>query len=277
MSGIDLHSHTTASDGSLTPTELIILAAKINLQALAVTDHDTVDGLADASIAAEELGIELVPGIELAVEYSSGRFHMLGYFIDPESAILNDRLKLLKYNRVMRNEQMIEKLQTLGFDITMSDVIRESGGGQIGRPHMAAAIVRKRMAATSAEAFDKYLKDGALAHIPKDKITIFEGIELIHSAGGKAVMAHPSSVNLEDEALQSELIHFKEMGLDGMECYYNLYSPARCEEYATMATTAKLLKTGGSDFHGSPKPKVFLGHVIGDQPAPYYVLELLRQ
>ncbi len=277
MPGIDMHAHTTASDGSLTPTELVTLASQIGLDALAVTDHDTVDGIAEAVEAAQHIGLELIPGIELAVEYTSGRFHMLGYDIDPSSKTLSDRLTLLKHNRLQRNVRIVEKLQSLGFDISMADVERESRGGQIGRPHLAAALVRKKLASSSAEAFETYLKDGALAHVPKDKISLQEGIDLIHSAGGKAVMAHPSSVKLDDSVLQSELFQFAEMGLDGMECCYNLYSPERCDEYAAMAANAGLLTTGGSDFHGDAKPKVFLGHVIGTDPAPYALLENLRQ
>src|SRR5207248_192670 len=148
---IDLHAHTTASDGSLTPTELIVLAAEEGLTAVAVTDHDTVDGLAEAAAAARQVRIELVPGIEIAVAYPSGRFHMLGYLIDYENGALTDRLRRLKENHANRNIRMIKRMQELGLPITIEDVAAESGGGQVGRPHMAMALVKKGVVSSVKE------------------------------------------------------------------------------------------------------------------------------
>lgn len=277
MQSIDLHAHTTASDGSLTPTELVVMAAEEGLTALAVTDHDTLDGLAEAEEAARQMRIEVVPGIELAVTYPSGRFHMLGYLIDRNDPDLNSRLILLKENRANRNLLMVEKLRALGFDITLDDVIAESGGGQIGRPHMAAALVKKGMASSRQDAFDRYLADGAAAHVPKDKITVEEGIALIHAAGGLAVMAHPSSLNLYDGQLAEELIRLRELGLDGVECYYSQHTPEQTDSLLDMARRAGLLATGGSDFHGDAKPLVRLGGVIGDMPAPDALLAAMKE
>src|SRR5438874_2275827 len=217
MQSIDLHAHTTASDGSLTPTELIVLAAEEGLTAIAVTDHDTVDGLPEAAEAARQMRIELVPGIELAVAYPSGRFHMLGYLIDYGNNTLTDRLLRLKENRANRNIRMLERMKELGLPITLEDVVAESGGGQVGRPHMAMALVKKRVVSSVKEAFDQYLADGAPAHIPKDKITVEEGIGLIHAARGLAVMAHSNSLNLDDAALAGELKRLRDLGLDGLE------------------------------------------------------------
>ena len=277
MPGIDLHAHTTASDGSLTPTELVALALEVGLHALAVTDHDTVDGLAEATDAANPTGIELVPGIELAVTYPSGRFHMLGYFIQPDNPTLCGRLQLLKDNRANRNIRIVEKLNALGIDITLEDIIAESGGGQVGRPHMAAALIKKGVVRSFQEAFDKYIADGALAHVPKDKISLEEGISLIHAAGGLAVMAHPSSLKLDDESLAAELPRLKELGLDGIECYYSQHEPERTIWLLEQTGRAGLLVTGGSDFHGTPKPHVQLGVVHEGGPAPYSILEEMKR
>jgi len=276
MQSIDLHAHTTASDGSLTPTELVVKAAEEGLTALAITDHDTLDGLAEAEEAARQMNIELVPGIELAVSYPSGRFHMLGYLLDRSDPALNGRLTLLKENRANRNARMVEKLRGLAVDITLDDVIAESGGGQVGRPHMAAALVKRGLATSVQDAFDRYLADGAAAHVPKDKITVEEGLDLIHAAGGLAVMAHPSSLKLTGDTLAAELVRLRQLGLDGLECYYSQHTPEQTDTLLDMARAAGLLATGGSDFHGNAKPHVHLGHVIGDLPAPDALLAALK-
>lgn len=273
---VDLHAHTTASDGSLTPTELVALAGEVGLTALAVTDHDTLDGLEEAERAAAQVGIELVPGIELAVQYPTGRFHLLGLLIDRHSVALNDRLTELKQNRARRNELMAAKLQQLGLPITLDDVIAESGGGQVGRPHFAAALIRKGLAGSPQEVWEKYLMDGAAAHVPKDKIGLQEGIDLIHAAGGVAVMAHPMSVKLDDEQLRLEFVRLKSMGLDGAECYYSHYPPERVHFLLEITRAAGLLPSGGSDFHGTPKPDVKLGVVYEGRAVPAAVLDDLR-
>ncbi len=277
LRSIDLHAHTTASDGSLTPTELVALAKSSGLTALAVTDHDTTDGLQEAIRAGGAAGIELVPGIEMAVSYPSGRFHMLGYLIDPDGRELNDRLKMLKENRVRRNERMIQRLRELGIPVTLEEVAAESGGGQIGRPHMALAMMKKGVVSSVKEAFEKYLADGAAAHVPKDKILPEEGIHLIHSAGGLAVMAHPASIKLDPAALRSELRRLREVGLDGLECYYSSHAPEWRDALLCMAADAGLLPTGGSDFHGAARPDVRLGGVDQGQPAPSRLLDELTR
>jgi predicted metal-dependent phosphoesterase TrpH len=277
MQTIDLHAHTTASDGSLTPTELVVLAAHEGLSALAVTDHDTIDGLAEAAAAARQMNIELVPGIELAIAAPTGRFHMLGYLLDPKSVTLNERLRLLKENRARRNERMIEKMQSLGLDITPADVEAEAGGGQIGRPHMALALVKKGIVRDVPEAFARYLADGAAAHLPKDKITLEEGIDLLHQAGGLAVLAHPLSLKLDEPKLAVELKRLRECGLDGVECYYPSHTPEFTDHLLHMAQKAGLLATGGSDFHGTAKPDIALGKVHGGKSAPTALLYALKE
>jgi predicted metal-dependent phosphoesterase TrpH len=274
---IDLHAHTTASDGTYTPTELVDHAREKGLTAIAVTDHDTVDGLPEAAEAARRREIEFVPGIELSISYHTGRFHMLGYLIDWENPTLAGRLQQLKINRIKRNQLMAAKMEELGLPVTLEDIVAESGGGQVGRPHMAMAMVKKGLVSTVQEAFDKYLGDGAMAHFPKDKITAEEGLELIHAAGGLAVMAHPSSLKLDNAALREDLKHLKELGLDGIECYYNNHTPERSRELLAMAEEVGLVATGGSDFHGAAKPNVFLGVVVEGKPVPDSVLAALKQ
>jgi predicted metal-dependent phosphoesterase TrpH len=246
------------------------------LTAIAVTDHDTIDALDEAFQAAEVSGLELVPGIELAIECSTGRFHMLGYLINPACLALRDRLRLLKENRSRRNERMVARMQELGLPVTREDVLAESGGGQVGRPHMALALMRKGVVSSVRDAFDRYLADGAPAHIPKDKVSVEEGIDIIHRAGGLAVLAHPSSLKLDDAELARELHRLKWLGLDGLECYYSQHTPERTEALLELAGATGLLVTGGSDFHGAARPGVILGVVYQGLPAPAELLDRLK-
>ncbi len=171
---------------------------------------------------------------------------------------------------------MVERMQELGLPITLGDVVAESGGGQVGRPHMARALVKKGIASSPQEAFDLYIADGRPAHLPKDKITLEEGIDLIHAAGGLAVMAHPDTLRMDDAGLAAELPRLRDLGLDGIECYYSRHTPGRTASLLAMAREAGLLATGGSDFHGAIKPDVRLGYVDGDRPAPDALLFALK-
>jgi len=276
MTYIDLHAHTTASDGTFTPTELISAAAKMGLAAITVTDHDTIDGLPEAFGAAHNHNIEFVPGIELSISYYTGRFHMLGFFIDWNNSTLANRLKTLKENRVRRNDLMVARMTEMGLPITLEDILAESGGGQVGRPHMAMAMVKKGLVNTLQEAFDKYLADGAMAHFPKDKITVEEGLDLIHTASGIAVLAHPGQLKMADDVLLADLYKLKEMGLDGMECYYNDHSTERTNDLLDMAKRVGLAVSGGSDFHGAAKPHVFLGKASNGEGVPANLLDGLK-
>jgi predicted metal-dependent phosphoesterase TrpH len=277
MQTIDLHAHTTASDGSLTPTELVVLAAEEGLTALGITDHDTVDGLAEAAEAARQMNIEMVPGIELSVAYPRGRFHLLGYLINYDNRALSERLRLLKENRANRNVRMVAKMQEIGLLVTLDEIREESGGGQVGRPHMAAALVKKGIVGSVQEAFDRYLGSDAPAYVPKDRITVPEGIELLHAAGGLAVLAHPDTLKLDDDALAVELARLRAMGLDGVECYYAQYTTERVDALLRLASGAGLLVTGGSDFHGEAKPEIRLGCVVEGRPAPTALLLAMKE
>lgn len=259
---IDLHSHTTASDGSLTPTELVMLAREVGLAALGVSDHDTVGGLEEAEAAAAALGVELVPGIELSVDYPHGEFHLLGYYVDFRDTFFLGRVRYLQENRFNRNGVMLRKMQEMGFAVTMEEIAAESGGGQIGRPHMARALVKKGYAASVQDAFDRYLADGKPLHVPKVKLSPAEAIELVHAARGAAVLAHPKYMEYPTEReLAAELGRLKDAGLDGLECYYSQHTDAETQQYLRLAAELDLVVTAGSDFHGVSKPDVPLGVV----------------
>ncbi len=276
--GIDLHAHTTASDGSLTPTELVEKAAGLGLAALAVTDHDTIQGLAEARAAASAAGIQFVPGIELSVEDEGGRFHLLGYLFDPDNETLLKTLIDIRESRAARNALMAEKMAQLKLPVTMEDVRAEAGDGDvIARPHFAQALMKKGIVKSVQEAFDRYLATGKPLYLPKQVLTPHDAIALIHQAGGLAVMAHPGLIPLSREALAKRVESLaRDSGLDGIEAYYSQHSPAETEWFLALAERLNLLVTGGSDFHGTPKPHVPLGIVFAQGPAPLGLLETMR-
>lgn len=274
---IDLHAHTTASDGTLTPAELVALAKKNGLQAVAITDHDTVDGVQEALAAGERIGMEVIPGVEIGVDFKR-EMHILGYFIDPQNSDLARSLALLREFRDQRNPRMVEKLREMGFEITMDEVIGEADGKVIGRPHFASVMIKKGYVSDFNEAFDKYLGAGKAAYVKKDKMTPREGIKLITGAGGIPVLAHPKylemqgDVNLEE--LLRELITY---GLKGIEVYYTTHTPEETERYRYLAGRLGLRLTGGSDFHGNNKRDIKLGSGGGNLAIRYELLEKLKQ
>jgi predicted metal-dependent phosphoesterase TrpH len=278
-SGIDLHAHTTASDGSLTPTELVRQASALGLSALAVTDHDTLGGLAEAMAVAREIGLGLLPGVELSVEDNAGRFHLLGYGFDPQNSELAETLIDLRRSRAARNEQMAKKMAALGLLVTMKDVRAVAGEDAqvIARPHFAQALVNKGVVSSVKEAFDRYLSTGKPLYQPKEVLTPADAIALLHRAGGVAVMAHPGLVPLSVSALAERIasLHL-DAGMDGLEALYSQHSPAETEHFLGLARQNGLLVTGGSDFHGTPKPHVPLGVVFNGLPAPCGLLDALQ-
>lgn len=286
---IDLHSHTTASDGTFSPRELVEHARELNLKAVGVTDHDTFGGWDEALQAGEELGVEVVPGIELSVQTvpvsgEGEKFHLLGYYFERDSE-LGVELTELQRERANRNVRIIEKLNDLGHAVTMERV-REIAGAeaQIGRPHIAQALIELKESRinTIQEAFDDLLKDGGPAYSSRKALHPAQAVELIHQAGGVAVWAHPTRAPSERAALldfasgETLLKQWIEWGLDGIETYYGAYTPAEIEWTHEMARKYDLLGTGGSDFHGNNKPAVYLGEVNGKQSVPAEALEKLK-
>ena len=275
---IDLHAHTTASDGDQTPTQLVERAAALGLTALAVTDHDTTAGVAEALEAGKRRGIEVVPGIELSAEVSHGQCHLLGFLIDPESRPLRNRLQEVVENRERRNERIVARMRDeLGFDITLEEVEAVAGGLIVARPHFARVLVNKGYVGSMQEAFDVYLGKGARAYVERDRLTPEEAISLIHQAGGVAVLAHPNNLKRDPEGTEAEIRALQAQGLDGIEARYNRHTPEENTRYLALAERLGLLTSGGSDFHGpSVKPDVLLGHVEGELPAPTELLPALK-
>ena len=279
---IDLHAHTTASDGTLSPRELVAHARDIGLKAIALTDHDTLGGWDEALAAGADLGIEVVPGIELSVSGEGEKFHLLGYGFERDSE-LGAALRQLQDERARRNVVIVQNLHRLGYPISLERT-REIAGpdAQIGRPHIAAALIEIGAVTSIQNAFDTLLQEGGPAYASKKTLTPWDAVRLIHSAGGVAIWAHPTRAPSERAALlnfargEELLRRFVAWGLDGLETYYGAYTPGEIEWTARMAQRYDLLGTGGSDFHGANKPKVKLGEVNGGLGVPDAVLKSLK-
>jgi len=277
--GIDLHSHTTASDGSFSPTELVDEAAAIGLTAIAVTDHDTIGGIEEATKAAVNAGIELVPGVELSVEDDGGRFHLLGYLFDPDNDKFASTLTSIRASRAKRNEQMAVKMAELGLPVNMDDVRAQAGdkGEVIARPHFAKALLKAGVVNSVQDAFDRFLATGKPLYLPKEVLTPKDAVALIHQAGGVAVMAHPGLVPLSDSAFVERLAWLVDnTGMDGIEAYYSQHTPAQTDRFLELARKHSLVVTGGSDFHGTAKPHVPLGIVYQKRSAQGGLLDGLK-
>ena len=275
---IDLHSHTTHSDGSATPPELLAEARAAGASAIAITDHDTVAGLSAGREAAAHLGIEFIDGIEISAEYSPGTMHILGYFINAESASFNATLVDLREARERRNPQIAERLQALGFDIAYEDVERLAGNTVVGRPHFARLLVERGYAESIQDAFNRFLGKGAAAYVEKARLSPAASIALIHDAGGVAVLAHPYQLKLaSQEEVERMIVELAALGLDGIEAIYSRHSEDERRAYAEMARRHGLLVTGGSDYHGSYKPDIGIVRGKGDLAVPYELLDELKQ
>jgi 3',5'-nucleoside bisphosphate phosphatase len=258
---VDLHCHSTASDGTLSPTEVVRLAVECNLSALALTDHDTIAGVAEAAAEAQRSGIDFIPGIEISAEFPEpGTMHLLGYGVDPQSATLKDLTKTLLEGRDNRNPKIVKKLQDLGVSITMQEVEKEAGGKVVGRPHIAAILLRKGFVSSIKQAFDKYLAPGGLAFFDKERLTPKQALQRIQESGGLPVLAHPIQLRYHNDAeLQRIVKDLVDLGLAGIEIIHSDHDPKLIEKYSALADRYHLVKTGGSDFHGTNKPRIELG------------------
>jgi predicted metal-dependent phosphoesterase TrpH len=275
---IDLHTHTTHSDGSASPQELIALATAARARAVAITDHDTVSAIVEARTAADRFGIEFVAGVEISAEYSPGTMHILGYCIDHQSAELTLNLGELKQARERRNPQIASRLQSLGFDISYDEVVEVAGNQVVGRPHFARLMIQKGYVASMQEAFDRFLKKGADAYVEKARLSPRESIALIRRAGGVAVLAHPYQLKLSSYQELDRLVgELADLGLDGIEAVYSRHSAAERASYSEIAARHGLLVTGGSDYHGSYKPDISIVTGLGDLDVPYELLEAVKE
>ena len=277
--GIDLHVHSTASDGTYSPEEILTLAKKLNLAAISITDHDTIDGSKEAIVSGIPPGIKFLTGVEISAappsSFScSGSFHILGYSFRSDDPDLNQTLYTLQMARKNRNPGIIERLNNLGFDISIEEVLEFTGRGQTGRPHIARLMVEKGFVGSIDEAFDRYLGKGKPAYVDKYRIECAAAIEIIAGAGGIPVLAHPSLITIGNGRNFEDLIAgLKEMGIKGVEAYYPEHSKEQGSYYLKLAKKHKLLVTGGTDFHGSLKPDVNMGSGRGDFHVPYSLYE----
>ena len=273
--GIDLHIHSTASDGSLTPADIIDHAQKLNLAAIAITDHDSVDGSKEALQIGIPPSLHFLTGVEISAAHppffpGSGSFHILGYAIHLDNRELNQALSKLQDARKNRNPEILKRLNKLGFRISLEEVNQEVGEGQMGRPHIAYAMLKKGFVASINEAFDKYLGNAGPAYVDKDRIECEQAINIIRAAGGVPVLAHPALLNIDnDQNLDALLQNLVKIGLAGIEVYYPGHSPRQIRQYTELAEKYGLLMTGGTDFHGSITPDTKMGSGNGDLFVPY--------
>jgi predicted metal-dependent phosphoesterase TrpH len=273
---IDLHTHSTASDGSLYPGDLVRYAKGKGAAAIALTDHDTLEGLPEALETGEKLGLEVIPGVEISAQYNGGTMHMLGYYLDPLDRILNQELKRLQEARKERNPKIIEKLRDLGIPIRF-DQVQALAKGQIGRPHIAQVLLQMGVVTSLDEAFQKYLTKGAAAYVEKFRFSPPKAIALILGAGGIPVLGHPKTLRCPSfRDLKNLVKDLKAAGLKGLEVFYPDQTPEQTRTYLALAQELDLLPTGGSDFHGANKENVDLLIGLGDLKIPYEIVENLK-
>lgn len=261
----DLHCHSTASDGTLSPRDVVKLAHQNGISAMALTDHDTIAGIDDAAAAAADLAIDFIPGIEISAEFPHpGTLHILGYGIDPKSKSLHELTQTLLAGRDNRNPKIIAKLQELGISITMQEVEAKAQGDVIGRPHIAAVMMEKGYVSSIKNAFNEYLAPGGKAYFDKERLTPRQAISMIRDAGGIAVIAHPVQLRLQNSSqIETAVKDLVDSGLGGIETIHSDHSPADIEQFTAYAKKYNLVTTGGSDFHGTNKTHIDLGFVNG--------------
>ena len=275
---IDLHVHTTASDGTESPSQVVALAKDTDLAAIAVTDHDSVAGISEAQKTGLALGVEVIAGIEISTDYQGREVHVLGLFIDPASPALRPVLDWAVNERVSRNEKIVKALAADGFDISMQALLSANPGSVLGRPHMAEMLMKKGYVASVQEAFDRYLGEGRPYYRDRELMAMERAISIAIAAGGVPVLAHPLQYGYDGAGREALISAAKAAGCRALEAYYAEHSPA---EQALMLQTAArhgLAVSGGSDYHGSRKPHIHLGSGIENGLCvPYSVLEKLKQ
>lgn len=271
---IDLHTHSTFSDGTMKPDQLLKYAEKRDVEVLALTDHDTVDGL--DSFLEGDSPVERVCGVEISLAYEPGEFHMVGLFIDHKNPVLTAALNRLKDNRRERNEKLIELVGGLvGRQLSEKDITTENDG-EIGRPHIAKFLVKNGAAKDMNDAFDRYLGKGGSLYVPKDRLDFHQASEIIHEAGGITVLAHPLTLEVEERYTGGFLKYLKGLGLDAVEVWCSETPEEKYEFFLNIAREHDLGVTGGSDFHGDNSLGIGLGTGRGDLNIPYSVFQDLK-
>ncbi len=274
---IDLHTHSTVSDGSESPTRVVELAAAAGLTAVALTDHDRLDGIVAARDRAAQLpGLELIGGCELSCEHR-GTMHVLVYFLGPGDGPLQDQLVALQEGRENRNQILAERLADLGLPVSLAEMEEEAGGMGVGRPHVAAILVRKGVVGSVTEAFEVWLAKGRPAYVEKARLVPAQALQLAQESGGVSVLAHPLSLQLPPAELASTIRELGGLGLAGIEAVYGRYSEEERGGLRDLAATLGLAVTGGSDFHGRYKPDLSVGTGRGDLAVDDSLLDRLRE
>ncbi len=274
---IDLHTHSRFSDGSDQPEALIEIAARAGCTTIALTDHDTVGGVAIAQAKGAELGVNVIAGVELSCHTPNRTVHLLGYFLDVSDISFQEHLEAQRDLRNRRNQVLIERLNVLGLAITMDQVLEHVGNESVGRPHVAAALVANGYCETIDEAFRRWLSQGAPGYVERQELPVEEGIAWIKAAGGVASWAHPMTPKeYADTDLQPDLELMVSAGLVGLECWYSRYEASQRTRLTKLARKAGLIPTGGSDYHGTFKADIALGVGQGDLRVPDEVVDELK-
>ncbi len=275
---VDLHTHSTASDGSDPPQRLVELASEAGLSAFALTDHDTQEGLGVAVTAAAEHDLELIPGVELSLNHDGGTMHLVVLWLEPGTGPLQDRLLGLQSGRGRRNEEIVDRLGEVGLPITIEEVLEEAGGGSVGRPHIAAVMVRHGYVPDIRAAFDLWLGRGRPAYAGRDRLDPEVAIGLARESGAVPILSHPHTLGVTTARDMADLLtDLKRAGLIGLEAIYGSYRRHERDGYADLARRFELIPSGGSDYHGSYKPGLSLGSGYGDLAVPDSVLDELRE
>lgn len=274
MDTIDLHTHSTFSDGTFTPLQLVKYAEEKGLKAFALTDHDTTEGVKEAKSI--ETNVEVISGVEISTRYDKKEIHIVGLYVNENDADLNKQLKYYREKRVTRNFEILEKLNSLGVNITIDDVKESCTGDVISRAHIAKALVSKGFVGSYTEAFDRYLGDNKCAYVPRETLNYEESMELITKAGGVPVLAHPLLYKMSDTNLENMMVKLRQKGLKAVEVYYSTHSNSDTQHIMAMANRVGLIYSGGSDFHGAIKPKIDMGTGMGKLAVPYEILEKIR-
>ena len=274
MDTIDLHTHSTFSDGTFTPLQLVKYAEEKGLKAFALTDHDTTEGVKEAKSI--ETNVEVISGVEISTRYDKKEIHIVGLYVNENDADLNKQLKYYREKRVTRNFEILEKLNSLGVNITIDDGKESCTGDVISRAHIAKALVSKGFVGSYTEAFDRYLGDNKCAYVPRETLNYEESMELITKAGGVPVLAHPLLYKMSDTNLENMMVKLRQKGLKAVEVYYSTHSNSDTQHIMAMANRVGLIYSGGSDFHGATKPKIDMGTGMGKLAVPYEILEKIR-
>jgi hypothetical protein len=276
MEYIDLHLHSSCSDGTMTPAELVRAAVKAGIKGIAITDHDTIEGVEEALREGKKQGIEIIAGVEISAYLDDTPMHILGYGFRHEDPLLLQNLQKIQAARNERNDRIMARLNLLGIAVTGDDLRRHSRTGQTGRPHIARLLVEKKVVRSMDEAFSRYLGKGGLAYAERKRLDAADAIAMITAAEGVAVLAHPLTIDQTMATLPAVLMQMKEIGLAGVEAYYPIYSPATRRRIIELSSRMGLLVTGGSDFHGATRNGTCLGGCNKKQRAPYELLLTLH-